>query len=72
MMRISLCAFVIHAGALLCVHCSQSKMTAQEDTPAWNLQGWDLVWHDEFDGASIDLSKWEYEVNANGGGNNEL
>jgi beta-glucanase (GH16 family) len=31
-----------------------------------------LVWHDEFDGTSIDLSKWEHEVNANGGGNNEL
>lgn len=35
-------------------------------------EGWELVWHDEFDGTSIDLNKWEYEVNAQGGGNNEL
>jgi beta-glucanase (GH16 family) len=36
------------------------------------LPGWKLVWNDEFDGTSIDLNKWEYEVNGNGGGNNEL
>lgn len=33
---------------------------------------WVLVWSDEFDGASIDRSKWQSDVNANGGGNNEL
>ncbi len=32
---------------------------------------WKLVWSDEFDGDSIDLSKWGYEVNCWGGGNNE-
>ncbi len=31
-----------------------------------------LVWSDEFDGDSLDRSKWECEVNAFGGGNNEL
>ncbi|MBU0711879.1 glycoside hydrolase family 16 protein [bacterium] len=35
-------------------------------------EGWELVWYDEFDGDAIDFSKWEYEVNAQGGGNNEL
>ncbi len=34
--------------------------------------GWQLVWNDEFDGSSIDSRKWEHEVNAQGGGNNEL
>ena len=34
--------------------------------------GWELVWSDEFDGAALDRSKWEFEVNARGGGNNEL
>jgi len=34
--------------------------------------GWELIWSDEFDGPAIDLSKWEFEVNARGGGNNEL
>ncbi len=32
---------------------------------------WSMVWNDEFDGADIDLNKWEHEVNCNGGGNNE-
>jgi len=35
-------------------------------------EGWELVWHDEFDGANIDPNKWGHEVNATGGGNNEL
>lgn len=31
-----------------------------------------LVWQDDFDGPNLDSSKWECEVNADGGGNNEL
>jgi beta-glucanase (GH16 family) len=34
--------------------------------------GWTLVWNDEFNGTSIDKTKWEHEVNGDGGGNNEL
>lgn len=33
---------------------------------------YDLVWSDEFDGTELDSTKWVYEVNGNGGGNNEL
>lgn len=33
---------------------------------------WKLVWSDEFSGEKLDYSKWEAEVNAFGGGNNEL
>lgn len=32
---------------------------------------WELVWSDEFNGASIDTSKWNFEKNCWGGGNNE-
>ncbi len=32
---------------------------------------WQLVWQDEFDQESIDLSKWGFEVNCFGGGNDE-
>lgn len=32
---------------------------------------WQLVWSDEFDGSSIDTTKWSYEVNCTGGGNSE-
>ena len=35
-------------------------------------QTWNMVWDDEFNGTEIDLSKWEHEVNGQGGGNNEL
>jgi len=34
--------------------------------------GWELVWNDEFDDAVININKWSHEVNAQGGGNNEL
>ena len=33
---------------------------------------WKLVWSDEFNGSAIDSSKWNFEVNGDGGGNNEL
>jgi len=33
---------------------------------------WKLVWDDDFNGPSLDYSKWEIEINAFGGGNNEL
>lgn len=33
---------------------------------------WVLVWSDEFDGVAIDRTKWANDINANGGGNNEL
>jgi beta-glucanase (GH16 family) len=33
---------------------------------------WELIWHDEFEKQQIDTSKWAHEVNAWGGGNNEL
>jgi beta-glucanase (GH16 family) len=32
---------------------------------------WQLVWQDEFDQAEIDLTKWSFEVNCFGGGNDE-
>jgi len=35
-------------------------------------EGWTLVWNDEFNGTSLVISKWEYEVNGKGGINNEL
>jgi len=33
---------------------------------------WQLVWSDDFDGPTLDYSKWECEVNNFGGGNEEL
>lgn len=44
--------------------------TRQDSIPS--IPGWTLVWNDEFNGDAVDLNKWEYEVNGDGGGNNEL
>jgi len=35
-------------------------------------KGWALVWNDEFNGKDVDESKWGWEQNCWGGGNNEL
>ncbi len=42
--------------------------SASQEPPA----GWKLVWQDEFNNDRLDYSKWECEINAFGGGNNEL
>jgi beta-glucanase (GH16 family) len=34
--------------------------------------GWQLVWSDEFEGSSVDATKWSYDIGAGGWGNNEL
>lgn len=44
----------------------------QMSVAAQTLADWQLVWSDEFEGTALDTSKWEWEVNAQGGGNNEL
>lgn len=59
------------AASLLGMSCNKKTIT-QVEKPAWEIAGWQLIWHDEFDGPQIDLSKWGHEVNAQGGGNNEL
>lgn len=37
-----------------------------------SLDGYDLVFSDEFNGNQLDADVWNIEVNGNGGGNNEL
>lgn len=41
------------------------------DADFYDENGWELVWSDEFDGTVIDDSKWAFEVNCWGGGNDE-
>ena len=33
---------------------------------------WELVWSDEFDGNSIDFTKWSHEITQGGGGVSQL
>jgi beta-glucanase (GH16 family) len=40
-------------------------------TPISAPAGWKLVWHDEFEGISIDKSNWTFDLGAGGWGNGE-
>lgn len=52
--------------------CSKEEITTSPNDTIPEIPGYTLVWNDEFNGTAIDLSKWEHEVNGDGGGNNEL
>ncbi|MFC2084113.1 glycoside hydrolase family 16 protein [Bacteroidota bacterium] len=63
---------IIFSSALI-VSCSDDKNGSTDTDNGDNeIPGYKLVWSDEFEGNNIDTSKWEHEVNAWGGGNNEL
>ncbi len=47
-------------------------VTSDSPIPTNHSPSWTLVWSDEFNDPTLNLSKWDHEVNANGGGNNEL
>jgi beta-glucanase (GH16 family) len=59
-------------------------MTPQEPTPtpvptprpsptpaAWDIVGWNIVWHDEFDSPELDKTNWTFDIGGNGWGNAE-
>jgi len=71
--RIFISAAVI-AFIGLSAYCSKDNPSESKDNnpDSTAIEGWELVWNDEFNGSSINLDKWEYEVNGSGGGNNEL
>ncbi|MCF7740193.1 MAG: glycoside hydrolase family 16 protein [Candidatus Marinimicrobia bacterium] len=37
----------------------------------WDLDGWKMVWHDEFTADSLNTMLWKYETGGHGWGNNE-
>ena len=53
--------------------CSEEEMVGQnKETNDWEIEGWNMVWQDEFDKDSLDLTKWSHEIGGHGWGNNEL
>ncbi len=54
------------------VGCNKDDSVIPPNDSIPEIPGYTLVWNDEFSGTMIDLTKWEYEVNGDGGGNNEL
>ena len=60
-------------SALFLIGCGSDSISVDETPvvvpPA--LTGWQMVWQDEFDGSSVDSSKWSFAVDCYGGGNGE-
>lgn len=63
---IIICIFITNCSMLDNIQ-GQSLSTLPE-----NATYWKLVWSDEFDGKSLDMSKWTYNVGGHGWGNKEL
>ncbi|HEX2991078.1 MAG TPA: glycoside hydrolase family 16 protein [Anaerolineales bacterium] len=40
-------------------------------TPVWERTGWEIVWHDEFDGTELSRENWTFDIGGNGWGNQE-
>jgi beta-glucanase (GH16 family) len=53
------------------LRCLPLGLLAAVATPA-HAQNWTLVWSDEFNGTSVNLSNWNFEVGGGGWGNHEL
>lgn len=59
-------------GFAVCIPCLLSSVAFSQQKSGTDSKGLKLVWSDEFDGKSLDYSKWGVEQNAFGGGNQEL
>ncbi|MCY3020243.1 MAG: glycoside hydrolase family 16 protein [Planctomycetota bacterium] len=58
-MKLVLVCMIVAATAKLC--CGGEEMVEPKDTlpPAPAGKMWKLVWHDEFDGETLDMTKWD-------------
>ena len=65
-------SLILAALCVLLSGCSrQSSASIAAETAKDGNSDWRLIWSDEFDGDSLDRSKWEPEQSCWGGGNNE-
>jgi beta-glucanase (GH16 family) len=69
-----LCIFVLGSCA---VATPAPTATSVPPTPVpsptveWERTGWEIVWHDEFEGTELDLQNWTFDLGGNGWGNQE-
>lgn len=74
--RFSLLALVIISLGVISTAFAQEQSTPEptpeiEPTAIVVPEGWNLIWHDEFDGDTIDTANWTYDLGAGGWGNGE-
>ncbi len=69
---IKLILFFITLIPISFASCSKDEGTTSANDTIPEIPGYTLVWNDEFDGQYINPNKWSWEVNGDGGGNNEL
>lgn len=71
--RILLLALVVISLSLSSIATAQEATpeATPESTPIVVPEGWTLVWHDEFEGDTIDEANWTYDLGAGGWGNGE-
>ena len=50
---------------------TSTPIAPPEEAPIAEYEGFELVWHDEFDGDSINLDNWTYDMGGFGWGNGE-
>src|SRR5690348_6665179 len=60
----------ILAGLLNWSSNAEARAPKRQSIP--EVQGFQLIWNDEFDGPTLDKNKWNYEVHGGPEGNNEL
>ena len=61
------------AVCFLSFACSEKEgVSYNNEINDWEIEGWNIVWQDEFDKDSLDLTKWSRETGGHGWGNNEL
>jgi len=67
----SICISII--VGLLLLSCNKKENPVVENGETIPVpDGYKLVWHDEFNGGSLDTSKWDHMTGGHGWGNNEL
>ncbi|HMA61858.1 MAG TPA: glycoside hydrolase family 16 protein [bacterium] len=53
------------------LQCGPTSSDNTKNDQKWELEGWNMVWHDEFDADSLNTMLWKYEIGGHGWGNNE-
>lgn len=75
-MKKTLVVFMVMTLTMIAAQGCKKENTAPPDTNAQpdipDRPGWELVWNDEFNGATLDSKSWNRETGGGGWGNNEL